>query len=1414
MAIYYEKWYRMYGVRQPNQLLSPIVTDGEQFEFPVGTRFHWFKPSERDLFIDKDISYLNKTEKVVIDTVLDYPEEVETTGKFNRLGRSNFKVLEFASKKEPDFTFLKYKQTMTYIDKTLNIYTYGNLAAGYKYQTYPFRSVDIYRNTLRTLIYNLGKTERHEVILIDLPKIIPSRIDLDRYSENLKQSYLAKLPSYKYFNVLELWKLLTPEFKEESLFSKIPQKLFSKIDLMFCYNDKVVIINFEKLYYLVKDYQPEDYKTTFYSLKPALAKKLFYMFLYSIINNSVSKTEKETIASLNIQGADETKNVKINLNSIKDDREAETEIEKALDENIPEMILPDIKEDDKLDLEVLEKDDEEIFDNVVDDSIPELQALLDESVDNLTNAARFTLDSIQKEIYEFNNVKNIAEKLKEDSVITKKQNSDIIRILDQQQNLTMPYDKHKTLSEELDYNKDDFKLPEKDLKINPVSTIFDDSTNNITTQAMHKSYLNNQYRKDITRTLYSLQNFNLAVENYEIKEDHTIMDSTETHVLKVKFPTGGSSTLQFVLPKINEDGSMMRYGGNYLTRYLRTDLPIRKLDYNNVMLSSGYGKMLVSKGEMSFDNKGNWLANQIKKSDHESLSEVILGENDNVGVKAPQEYSLLARCIRSLKIGTAKYSFNYKNRINLIKDLTEEKLKELEGDNKILLGVQGNKPILIRDDGRYFKYDGNAYNETKGIIETLNLDLNDGPMEFITVRIYKKLVPVCILLSYYIGFSNLLQLLKSEYTFTQEAKRVVPGKDEYVIKFLDTTYKIKRDNGIGDLILGGFVKLKPIIQNIPKYTLEKKENFSLFFARMDYSLSYITEIKLLETMFVDPVTLTVLKENNQPTSFKGLLIKASEMLVNDYYENPNDIKGSRIRGYDRIPTMIYKELVQALRVKENSAAFGKQTMIVNPYNVYNKIFDDSTTVLIDDLNPMAYIKQTEDVSQIGDGGRRKVGMNKETRIMDTTEIGIISEAARDSTDVGITGYFTANPKITSTRGDIGDFDIKKDGWASAISTSAMLSPFGLMDDTKRLNFSSIMKSHVVPIKGSHTPYVRTGYESIIPVKAGDKFVISAKEDGKVLSVSKNNIEVEYKTLGKKKYKIADWTSKEESEACYTHVMKSNMKAGDTFKKDDSLVYDSTFFGIDIFNPNRVIYKEGDTINVALTEDPQTYEDSSSISKTLNNRLGTIVTKVVNIIFDVKDNISGVKQPGEKVGPSDPLVVITNQILGGAEMDEKAIEIMSSLNKQAPKAKYKGTINKLDVRYNAELDDMSKSVRELVEKIDKISMDKYGYTNKVNDSYSYHGKPLLPGTMILKVYLDVDYGMGIGDKMIIGNQLKCTIGEVYENEVKTEDGTPVECFFSTRSIAARIVASPYLWGSTNTLLEKLGELAVEAYFGKE
>ena len=80
------------------------------------------------------------------------------------------------------------------------------------------------------------------------------------------------------------------------------------------------------------------------------------------------------------------------------------------------------------------------------------------------------------------------------------------------------------------------------------------------------------------------------------------------------------------------------------------------------------------------------------------------------------------------------------------------------------------------------------------------------------------------------------------------------------------------------------------------------------------------------------------------------------------------------------------------------------------------------------------------------------------------------------------------------------------------------------------------------------PYVRTGYESVIATRSSSKFVISAKDDGIVENVTKDYVTVTYKTLGKKKYKLKSWNTKEESNTVYTHKIVSNIPKGKKFPR--------------------------------------------------------------------------------------------------------------------------------------------------------------------------------------------------------------------------------------------------------------------------
>ena len=86
-------------------------------------------------------------------------------------------------------------------------------------------------------------------------------------------------------------------------------------------------------------------------------------------------------------------------------------------------------------------------------------------------------------------------------------------------------------------------------------------------------------------------------------------------------------------------------------------------------------------------------------------------------------------------------------------------------------------------------------------------------------------------------------------------------------------------------------------------------------------------------------------------------------------------------------------------------------------------------------------------------------------------------------------------------------------------------------------------------------------------------------------------------------------------------------------------------------------------------------------------------------------------------------------------------------------------------------------------------------------------------MAIKVTFASPVGTGVGDKAVFGNQMKTVVGRVIEGIHETENGDWYDSIFGCKSIQDRIVLSPLLLGTTNTLLRVIGEKAALEYFGK-
>ena len=83
-------------------------------------------------------------------------------------------------------------------------------------------------------------------------------------------------------------------------------------------------------------------------------------------------------------------------------------------------------------------------------------------------------------------------------------------------------------------------------------------------------------------------------------------------------------------------------------------------------------------------------------------------------------------------------------------------------------------------------------------------------------------------------------------------------------------------------------------------------------------------------------------------------------------------------------------------------------------------------------------------------------------------------------------------------------------------------------------------------------------------------------------------------------------------------------------------------------------------------------------------------------------------------------------------------------------------------------------------------------------------------VIIRVYITEDLGMGVGDKLVVANQLKSTLGRIWTEPTVSEDGKPVDVMFGYQSVDNRIVGSPELIGTTATILIELGKRAFKAY----
>lgn len=1431
--INYDLFYRKFGVRRTENLVRPPLPALEALELPRSSILHYCSDSEVQAGPASDEYVFRNINRPIM---MGHVSEVgDSKGNPRRLSIVADGIIRAYHIKNRRYRLMRSLEAASRDPSIVVVYNYSVIPQLYHYSRSFYTEYYKWWNQQAAIWKNVSSiaaaSPRQNYYFCTLPKILPSVADLNLGVNPISQRTLKIFDSHESLQILELWKWVGPE-RKDSVFNLLTPKAVQLTNLIFLESGRWFVVNLGVLDSWRQATLQELETNPEGNRKGMLAGKLQRFFLRMLMSlfevRTVAGTaealpQKNTTDGQSQTTLDATKPVVVKQNATIPVVDPETGATVPGAE-VQELPQDNMLEDDPGDDLPAEKPEEIQFD-------AELESQVDADLNKLEDISRSAtpeekeqarpVEEVQEAQTLEDGVMQVCDRLSDQGILSAAEYRRYQQLAKTYHSLPAPEGKGN-LAEFIQIPSEELKITESP-RIKDIPGVVDKTMLASSLHAFDQRYIKKVMQKDVAAMVMNVQRAGIAVTAFERERVEDVLGSYDSFTIRATPVEGASSVLRFKLPVLEDDGTYQANGVKYRMRKQRGDLPIRKIAPDRVALTSYYGKVFVSRSSKRVNDYGTWLRNNVMAMGLDPESTVITDMHpgtvfDNE-FDCPKLYSIFAMGFRGFTVtaGKAKFILNFDH--SKRKELYgEDAIKTYEKDEAVIIGksAQGEQ-LLVVDKNNTLYVGWNDQLVDAGPIEAfLQLEAEKAPVEFVELKVLRQNIPVGVILGYELGFERLMGKLGVTPRRVPAGSRVNLEPHEYSLVFADETLVFSRDDQMAALVMAGFNEYHREIRKYSVFEFDKRAVYLNLLESSGASTRHLREIDLLYQMFVDPITRDLLVEMKEPTDFRGILIRSCELLLNDQHPDELDPAFMRIKGYERMAGAVYSELVKSLRTHNARAGKSKLAIDLNPYAVWKNISQDPSISLVSDINPIQNLKEMEAVTTGGTGGRSSRSMTSHTRAYHRNDMGTISEATVDSSDVAINTYTSADPQFTSLRGMSKRFDLEKTGATALLSTSALVSPGADRDDPKRVNFTSVQHSHGVACRGYTQLPVRTGYEQVIPHRTSDLFALTAKKAGKVISVSETGIVVEYADGERKGY---DLGRRYGAAAGLTipHEVITELKEGQKFSEGDAICYNPGFFEKDILNPKNLIWKAGMMVKTVLWESALTLEDSSAISPRVAELLTTKMTKVRTIVVRFDQSVRKLVKVGDVLQSEDILCIIEDAVTANSGLfDEQSLDTLRILGQMAPTAKSKGTVERIEVFYHGEKDEMSDSLKQLSTASDRSlsqrnkSAGRSGFTGSVDEGFRVEGDPLTLDTVAIRIYITADVPAGVGDKGVFCNQLKTVFGEVLAGEIKSESGKQIDAVFGQKSIADRIVLSPDVIGTTATLLDVIGKKAFEIY----
>lgn len=1081
----YKDWYRDHGTRNALSLLN--VDPRPVKNLPQGSTLHYLGSKEAPLPDVSDPLYLGYSTKIELHSILEYNGETEPHGS-RTMTTATKQSMDFASKSKI-FHYLKTLNISTVGPTQLLVVNYGFLDEIYRYPQVRQSEYYRFRNKLQTFVSTMkflnNEKPRQNFLVLNIPQELVGRNTLDMRSLGKPKQVADIFNTEEKIVLREIWLWCNPDTRDHSVFGSLNETDMRHLNIMFrTYTGEYTIVSFSYMFSWMKgngNYTMSSavMQVSFVELQKYWLKYL--MVLQTINANGASLAEQEKAAA---QAAAEAERAADQEGDTKEDPKAtkpqeerfsevpaeghsglggglpgdrsDTATSKATAGDTLETeidVAQQLKELDA-DIDALDALDKKRFESkFVVKKTPDGEELIDVkdvTPDTYSSDIPESTESISAKIFKAKTAKDaLLEKIEAAADEKRISVSDYRKLTEQAKKSDQapdPFGSDKTIAEAMKIDPGELEITEQESRLDVPPVVLDPSMAGAPLSVMDRKYNTKIIYKDVLRSVQAIQKAGVIIRRHEVVTQYSEMGTYDIHTIELKPVNGNPSIIRARIPRVDEEGIFVVRGVRYIARSQMVDKPIRRIGTNRVGLTSYYGKSFVDRATKKADSYLETIIRRLNRGTIEpdqNIRDVSPGDVFDNYFEAPYIYNGLASKFRSFRTGPYLLNLNYKDRE---KAATPEVLAKLEVKGRRLIGQgPGSRPLVVDMDNQFFLVGPDGEQAVGDIFDIMGMDRLNAPVDFAEVKVFSKSIAVGVFIGYNLGFRALVKYLGARHRLVEGRQQKKLQPYEYVVQFKDVAYIFDRRDKAASLVLAGYRSFDKETRSYDAIEFDSKPVYTRLLESRGLTSIYLKEMENLVDMFVDPITEDLLKELNEPQTFMGLLVRSCELLDTFHHPASQDMNNQRVRGYERFAGFMYKEMANAVRAFKAKNSTGRAKVDMSPFAVWSLVTRDNSVKQAEDINPIQALKGSEAVTYVGEGGRSKESMNKASRALHTSNLGVISvDGSVDSSDVGINIFTSANPGFNSVRGM--SRKGRPTGPANLMGTSSMLAPFAANDD--------------------------------------------------------------------------------------------------------------------------------------------------------------------------------------------------------------------------------------------------------------------------------------------------------------------------------------------------------------------------------